>query len=519
MYHSSMPKAAAVLDLSLGEPRPSEKIWRWLYDEIRDAILSGRLRRGARVPATRELAKQYGVSRGTVVMAFEQLHSEGYLDGRTGDGTYVTGSLPEDCLTTRPIAMVGPRSARNRPDLSRFASRLPNAPGISPVEPGRPFSPAPSPDEFPIATWAQISARCIRGATRRLLADSDSRGYRPLREAIANYLGEARGVRCTADEVVIVSGIQHGLDLTIRVLLDPDDAVCIEDPCFPIVPAMFKALPAKVVPIPVDDKGLDAREARRRCRRPKLVYVTPAHQFPLGALMPVSRRLSLLEWASRIGAWIFEDDYDSEYRYAGRPVPALQGFDQRGVVIYSGSFSKVLLPSLRLGYLVVPSALVDKFAAARFLTDRHASVLDQAALCEFVTAGHFGRHIRRTRELYGSRLMILREAMHGRLAGTIDVPESHAGTHIPAWLRPGLHADAIAAAAAAKKVEAIPIRRFVLRTPRPEGFVLGFAPFSARQIREGVDALAMVIEESLRQERSTTPRSEKTVLKTPGSAT
>ena len=251
----------------------------------------------------------------------------------------------------------------------------------------------------------------------------------------------------------------------------------------------------------------------------KVVYVTPAHQFPLGALMPVSRRLSLLEWASRIGAWIFEDDYDSEYRYAGRPVPALQGFDQRGVVIYSGSFSKVLLPSLRLGYLVVPSALVDKFAAARFLTDRHASVLDQAALCEFVTAGHFGRHIRRTRELYGSRLMILREAMHGRLAGTIDVPESHAGTHIPAWLRPGLHADAIAAAAAAKKVEAIPIRRFVLRTPRPEGFVLGFAPFSARQIREGVDALAMVIEESLRQERSTTPRSEKTVLKTPGSAT
>jgi GntR family transcriptional regulator / MocR family aminotransferase len=488
-----MTKAATTLDFPLADHRPGDKIWRWLYDAIRDAILSGRLKRGSRLPATRELAKQYGLSRGTVVMAFEQLHSEGYLEGRTGDGTYVNGSLPEDFLTARPIAIVDRRTARNRLALSRFASRLPKPPGVS-SEPSRAFSAAPSPDEFPIATWAQITARCMRGATRRLLADGDCRGYRPLREAIASYLAEARGVRCTADEVIIVSGIQHGLDLTIRVLLDPDDAVCIEDPCFPIIASMFNALPAKIVPVPVDDEGFDALEARRRCRRPRLIYVTPAHQFPLGPMMPVSRRLSLLEWSSRTGAWIFEDDYDSEYRYSGRPVPALQGFDRRGVVIYSGSFSKVLLPSLRLGYLVVPSALVDKFAAARFLTDRHASVLDQAAMCEFITAGHFGRHIRRTRELYASRLMTLREAVHSKLAGVIDLRESDAGTHIAAWLRPGLHADAIASAAAAKNVDAVPIRRFVLRTPRPEGFLLGFAPYSPRQIREGIDVLAKVID-------------------------
>lgn len=495
-----MAKTASPLDLALGDPRPDAKVWRWLYEEIRAAILSGRLKRGSRLPATRELAKQYGISRGTAVMAFEQLHSEGYLEGRNGDGTYVNSHLPEDFLTAPPIAKVGTRTARRKPALSRLANRLPKIPNVG-FWTARAFSPAPSPDEFPIAAWAQIAARCLRGATRALLADCDCRGYRPLREALANYLGEARGVKCTADEVIIVSGIQHGLDLTIRVLLDPDDAVCVEDPCFPIIPSMFKALPAKIVPVPVDNEGFDPLEAKRRCRKPRLIYVTPAHQFPLGPMMPVSRRMALLEWSYRTGAWIFEDDYDSEYRYAGRPVPALQNFDQRGSVIYSGSFSKVLLPSLRLGYLVVPSELVDKFAAARFLTDRHSSVLEQAAMCEFLTAGHFGRHIRRTRELYASRLMTLREAMRSRLTGIIELPNIDAGTHIPGWLKEGLRADAVAAAASAKDVAAVPIRHFVVETSRPEGFLLGFAPYTTRQIRQGVEVLAAVIDGHLRKHR------------------
>jgi GntR family transcriptional regulator / MocR family aminotransferase len=360
----------------------------------------------------------------------------------------------------------------------------------------------PSQDEFPVATWAQIAARCLRRASRKLLADSDCRGYRPLREVIAGYLREARSVTCTADEVVVVSGIQHGLDLAIRVLLDPDDSVCIEDPCYPIVASMFRALPARLVPVPVDNEGFDSREARRRCRGPKLVYVTPAHQFPLGSLMTVSRRLSLLEWASRVGAWIFEDDFDSEYRYAGRPVPALQGFDKRGLVIYSGSFSKVLLPSLRLGYLVVPSAIAGKFAAMRFLTDRHASVLEQAAMCEFIADGHFGRHIRRTRELYASRLTTLRDAVQRRLQGIVELPECNAGTYIAAWLKGGLRAEDVATAATAKNIDAMPVGRFVLRTPRPQGLLLGFAPYSSRQIRESVDVLATVIEGLLRARRS-----------------
>ncbi len=498
-----MPKVATAVDLALDAPNPDDTLWRWLYDEIRSAILTGRLPRGARVPPTRELAQHYGVSRGTVVTAFEQLHSEGYVDGKTGAGTFVNSQLPEDFLTASVGTNVDSAVRHRRPSLSRLASRLPSLPETG-VGPPRAFRPEPAIDEFPVALWAQIAARCMRRATRKLLADSDSRGYRPLREAVAHYLGSARGVRCTGDQVIIVAGIQHGLDLAIRLLIDPDDRVCVEDPCHPTITAMFRALPARLVPVPVDDQGFDSTVAERLCRRrrPKLIYVTPAHQFPLGATMPVNRRLALLGWARQKGAWIFEDDYDSEYRYSGHPVPALQGFDRSGSVILSGSFSKVLLPSLRLGYLVVPPTLVDKFAAARFVTDRHSSILEQAAMCEFLNGGHFGRHIRRMRELYGNRLTVLRDAMHRTLAGALSIPEADGGIQIPAWLGRGLIADAVSNTAARRKVEAIPIRHFVVNTPRPEGFLLGFAAYDARQIRDGVEGLAAAIDGSIRRPSS-----------------
>jgi GntR family transcriptional regulator / MocR family aminotransferase len=500
-----MPKLATAIDLALDGPKPDDTLWRWLYDEIRSAILTGRLTRGARVPPTRELAKHYGVSRGTVVTAFEQLHSEGYVDGKTGAGTFVNSQLPEDFLTADSGPIIDSTLRHRRRALSRLANRLPSLPETG-VGPPRAFRPEPAIDEFPIALWAQIAARCMRRATRTLLADSDSRGYRPLREAVAHYLGSARGVRCTGDQVIIVAGIQHGLDLALRLLIDPDDDVCIEDPCHPIITAMFRALPARLVSVPVDDQGFDPILAERLCRRrhPKLIYVTPAHQFPLGPTMPVHRRLALLEWASRKGAWVFEDDYDSEYRYSGHPVPALQGFDRSGSVIFSGSFSKVLLPGLRLGYLVVPPMLVDKFAAARFVTDRHSSILDQAAMCEFLDGGHFGRHIRRMRELYGNRLTVLRDAMHRKLAEALSIPQADAGIQIPAWLGRGLTADAVGNAAAKRKVEAIPIRRFVVHASRPEGLLLGFAAYDARQIREGVDGLAAAIDEARRKPSSKT---------------
>jgi GntR family transcriptional regulator/MocR family aminotransferase len=493
-------KNRTAVDLAFEVPEKGARLHQWLYEQIRSAILEGRLKRGAKLPPSRDLARHYGLSRGTAVAAFDLLKSEGYLEGRMGAGTYVNTLLPEDFSTAERSGTVALTPPRKHPIFSGFGNRLGPVPDM-PGSPPRPFRPEPAIEEFPLQSWAQITGRCLRRASRSLLSDSDSRGYRPLRAAIADYLGAARGVRCTADQVIVVSGIQHGLDLAARLVLDPGDPVSVEDPCHPMISAMFTGLGARLVPTAVDDHGMDVDRAEQQCRRPKLIYVTPAHQFPLGATMPIGRRLSLLEWAGRSGALIFEDDYDSEYRFAGRPIPAIQGQDHAGSVILSGSFSKVLLPILRLGYLVVPMHLVDKFAAARFYTDRHSSTLDQAVMCEFLTQGYFGRHVRRMRELYGGRLATLREAVHSRLAGLMTIPDVEAGIHVTALLARGLKSDAVAAALAAVKVETIPIRQFVLATARPEALLLGFAPYDARQIRDGVDRMAGVIEQLLRNAR------------------
>ena len=480
-------------ELAVAERSNDAALWQWLYAEIRGAILDGRLRRGTRVPATRALAQRYGVSRGTVVSAFEQLNAEGYLDGRVGDGTYVSVRLPEDFTT--PASSRGARNETRRPrQLSKLAGRLQPVPTYEATAP-RPFRPDPPIDAFPTDLWTQIAGRRLRRATRTLLADADPRGYRPLREALADYLGSARGVRCSADQVIVVAGIQHGLDLAIRVLLDPGAAVCLEDPCHPIVSAMFRALPARVVPVPVDDRGLDVEAGIRGCRRPRLIYVTPAHQFPLGPMMTVGRRFALLEWAAKSDAWIFEDDYDSEYRYEGRPTPALQGIDRSGSVIFSGSFSKVLLPTLRLGYLVVPLELVDTFAAARFMTDRHSSVLDQAVMCEFLTGGHFARHIRRMREVHASRLNALTEAIQKKLADHAELPKTASGISAVVWLQQRLKARSVVAAAAANGVDVVAVSDFILSTRRPEGLVLGFAPYDSRLIEDGITRLARAIDQ------------------------
>jgi len=293
--------------------------------------------------------------------------------------------------------------------------------------------------------------------------------------------------------VLIVSGAQEGLDRTARLLLNSEDPAWMEEPGYPGAAAVLRAVGVKLCGVPVDAEGLDLERGIQRWPRPKLVYVTPAHQFPLGVTMSLRRRLALLEWARKAGVMIFEDDYDSEYRYSGRPVPALQGLDRAGVVIFGGSFSAVMFPAMRLGYLVVPLEMIDVFAAAQSVSTHHPPLLGQAVLCDFITEGHFARHIRRMRQVYTERLGVLLKGAREKLAGLIEISNVEAGLQTIGWLPDGALAEEVAAAAAKKNVEVIPLQRYAYGRVRGNGIVLGFAAVEPRELRRGVDELAAVL--------------------------
>jgi len=395
------------------DPRRSLPLHRQLYDALRAAILDGRLPAGARLPATRVLAVDLGLSRTTVLTDMAQLLAEGYVEGKTGSGTYVARVLPDaPFLVASPLASdraaVGEGAPAPEPDrtLSHCGRLLMAAPSAPPRDAGAPRAfrtGVPALDVFPWKAWLRIEARCLRRLSGALRLYDNPAGYRPLRQAIADYLGAARAVRCDPDQVIVVTGSQQALDLVARLLLDPGDAVWVEDPGYGGAKGALAAAGARLVPVPVDAEGLDVAAGMRRHASARLACVTPSHQYPLGVTMSLTRRLALLRWASDAGAWVLEDDYDSEYRYAGRPLAALQGLDTAGRVIYMGTFSKVLLPALRLGYLVAPPDLADAFARAKALTDCGSPVLGQAVVADFLAEGHVGRHIRRMRALYSER--------------------------------------------------------------------------------------------------------------------
>jgi len=492
-----MSRKASALPLNLPSPAGRE-LYRWIYEELRAAILEGRLQPGSRLPATRDLAETYRVSRPTIVTAFEQLKSEGYVDGRVGSGTYVSQVLPDQLLQVRSTQRKK-QIPRLRVPLSSYARRLHSFFGASATGNVRAFrANQPALDAFPTTLWAQVAARRLRRVSASLLAGGESLGYRPLREAVADYLNAARGVKCSAEQVLIVSGAQEALDRTGRILLNTGDAAWMEEPGYPGAVRVFEALGARIPPVPVDEEGLDPDIGVRRCPRARLVYVTPAHQYPLGVTMTLRRRLALIETARRNGMMIFEDDYDSEYRYSGRPVPALQGLDRSGVVLFAGSFSAVLFPALRLGYLVVPENMVDVFAAAGSVSTHHPPLLEQAVLCDFITEGHFARHVRRMRELYAERLTVLLESARDKLSGTIEISSVEAGLQTIGWLKGRLKAEAAAAAASKNDVEVIPLNRYAWGHIGRQGLVLGFAAVDPREIRRGVERLAASLPE-LRQ--------------------
>ena len=432
---STAPLLGVGLDRTLKEP-----LHRQIYGQIREGILSGRLRPGRPLPSTRALAGELGVSRNTVLLAFDQLLSEGYIEGRVGSGTYVTRVVPDRLLH----APAKPPAAASRAEdrgLSQRGERLaallpPRAVTFPTFALGM-----PDVDSFPTEIWGRIMGRLWRAAPRDLFTARDPRGYAPLRTAIADYLRSVRALDCDRDQVMVTSGAQAGLDLAARVLLDRGDRVWMEEPGYRGLRAALVAAGAEAVPVPVDAEGIRVDVGRRAAPDARLAAVSPSHQFPLGVTMSLGRRLALLEWARETGAWILEDDYDSEYRYAGRPLAALQGLDRAGRVIYVGTFSKVMFPSLRLGYLVLPHDLVEPFCRARAAIDDHASMVAQPALAEFLNDGYFSAHVRRTRALYAERQEVLVDAVRRRLSGLLRIAPSEAGMHLVAGIEPDADID------------------------------------------------------------------------------
>jgi GntR family transcriptional regulator/MocR family aminotransferase len=482
--------AWVVLDRASGVPLHCQ-----LYDAVRLAILDGRHPAGGRLPSTRTLADELGVSRGTAVAAFRQLIAEGYVEGSVGSGTRVASSLPEESLRARAIPHQGGGPPR-RAVLSERGKLLAGTKATVVEDRGEPraFRPGlPALEEFPFGVWSRLAQRVLRRPPRALLTYGRPEGYGPLRRLIAERLSVTRAVRCEAGQVIVVSGAQQGIELAARVLLDPGDEAWVEDPGYPGTWGALLGAGVRVAPVPVDGEGLRVEVGLRRAPRARMACVTPSHQSPCGYVMSLGRRLELLQWAGRERAWIVEDDYDSEYRYSGRPLASLQGLDTQNRVIYLGTFSKVLFASLRIAYLVVPPDLVDAFAAARALSGRHTPTPDQAILAEFMAEGHFERHLRRTRTLYAERQRVLMEAAEKELGGLLTMRPAEGGMHLVGWLEGGQDDASVSRRAAALGVEAPPLSAFSMEPRRPGGLVLGYAGFGEAEIERGVRRLAAVL--------------------------
>jgi GntR family transcriptional regulator/MocR family aminotransferase len=489
------------------EESSSTPLYYQVYQRLRAAILLGQLSPGTRLPSTRQMASDLGVSRNTMMSAFDQLIAEGYVEGRVGSGTFVSPTLPEELLEARLKTKPTLKIETNQRSLSERGKAIART-SVTVAAPAgrmRPFIPGiPALDQFPMSLWSRLLARRWREESRGLLNYGPAAGYMPLREAIAAYLGPSRGVQCKPDQIVIVSGTQQALDLAARVLMDPGDSILVEEYCYSAARAALIGAGARLVPVKVDTSGLDISAPAASSSDARVAYVTPSHQYPLGVTMSLPRRLALLDWANRTSAWILEDDYDSEYRYVARPLAALQGLDKSGRVIYIGTFSKVLFPSLRIGYMVVPSDLVDAFARARAAVGWCCPIIDQVVLADFIREGHFTRHIRRMRSIYAERQEALIDALHREAGDLIKVARTDAGIHVIGFLPDHTDDRAVAAEAAAQDIVAHPLSVFFVGNAdlAKRGLVLGYGAYNVRQIREGARKLTAALKTVARNSRS-----------------
>lgn len=475
-------------------PQAETPLYRRLYGCLRDAILAGRLSPGERLPSSRALAASLGCARNTVMEAFDLLAAEGYVEGRTGAGSFVSPDFSDgwareaarDGDTQRTLP--APRISRTGEALLSMGAGTAGDRSLHALDPGGPDLSA-----FPFGIWARTLGRAWRRPDPDTAMRGDPMGYRPLRAAIADYLQKVRALRCGADRVMIVSGAQHALDLVVRMLVDPGDPVWIEDPSYRGARAALLATGAKAVPVPVDSDGFDTARGTKLEPAARVALVTPSHQFPLGVTMSLPRRMELLEWAEDSGGWIIEDDFDSEFRYSGRPIAALQGLDRAERVIYVGTFSKAMFPGLRLGYVVLPENIVPAFRAARILLDGHTTTVSQLALAEFFAEGHFTAHLRRMRTLYRERRDAMRNAVRAQFSPWLDGEPGEGGMHLLAHLRAGLDDVAISRRAREAGIACPALSSFYTGPGKRRGLIVGFAGTDTKTIPLLVEQLAAVI--------------------------
>jgi GntR family transcriptional regulator/MocR family aminotransferase len=479
-----------LLPLIVIDRNASNALYKQIYDAYRCAIVGRTLRPGQRVPSTRTLASELGISRIPCLNAYAQLLAEGYFESRIGAGTVVSRSLPDQVPVpdfrrvpaTKVVKRARPLSKRSFNGVDSISWLRGWGPfGVSQVA----F------EHFPFQVWNRLITRQCKRSFAKSLDYGDPMGLQKLRSAIANYVRTARGVRCEEEQIMIVSGSQQALEITTRVLLDPGDSVWMEEPGYRFARRVFQFQGCSLVAVPVDYEGLNVSEGIRRARNARAALVTPSHQYPLGVTMNASRRLQLLDWAEGSSAWIIEDDYDSEYRYESMPIASLQGLDSNSRVVYIGTFSKVLFPSLRLGYIVIPPDLIQSFLSVRLAMDISPSFFFQSVLSDFITEGHFSRHLRRMRMVYGERRGVLIDSLRNEFGFGADILGGQAGMHLAVTLK-GVNDHEVTARAAKQNLWLVPLSSSYLRKPLRQGFILGFGSTSAGKIPTAVHKLRML---------------------------
>ena len=494
-YTVTMNKSSiGVSPIIVVDRNSSTPFYKQIYDAYRTAILQGNISPGQQIPSSRDLAIDIQVSRYPVLHAYTQLLAEGYFESRKGAGTFVSSSLPEQLTSVEgegsssTLELSGPRPVARRCSLYPAFEGSPSLRGWGAFGVHQPAF-----DQFPFQIWSNLVGLHSRNPNANSLHHIDPRGSEQFRETVCAYLRTARGVKCDASQIMVVSGSQQALDITMRVLLDPGSHVWVEEPGYSLVRTALIAAGCHVNPVRVDSEGMDVAAGMKLHSKARAAIVTPSHQFPLGSTMSASRRLQLLNWAQSSGAWIIEDDYDSEYRYENRPISSLQGMDVHARVIYIGTFSKVLFPSLRIGYIVIPPDLMDRFVAVRVTMDIFPPYLYQEVLTDFMRMGHFGRHIRRTRQLYSERRTVLLKSLKSEFGDALEIHGADAGMHLTVTLPAGVTDREVVERAAKRGLWLWPLSPAYYGKNRRQGLILGFGSTPTDWIPRAVSQLRSAV--------------------------